>query len=386
MGDTRGHRLLVVDDDEALLRATARHLRKSGFDVTAATDGEEGVACLSEATFDVILSDISMPGMNGIEFLRKVREHDLDIPVLLMTGDPSLDTALHAIEYGAFGYVAKPFDPDELVTRLRRAATLHAMARLKRQALELVGIGKMGLGDVASWEARFSAALDKLWMAFQPIVDWPERRVVSYEALVRTDEPTLARPDDLLHVAERLGRLQELGRAIRARVAQQIERAPDGVAMFVNLHPSDFDDPQFLGDDCPLHAHASRVVLEVTERAPLQSVDHLAARVHRLRLRGYRIALDDLGAGYAGLSSFTLLEPDIAKLDMSLVRGIDSSSSRRRIVRAMIRLCRQLGIAVVGEGVETAAERDALVRLECDTLQGYLFARPARGFPAVAWS
>lgn len=385
MGERAASRVLVVDDDRMVARAAKRMLEDRGFEVTISDDGEEAVGLLRELSFDAILSDISMPGMDGIEFLRAVRQRDLDIPVLLMTGDPSLATAMHAIEYGAFGYVVKPPDPADLARRLQRAAALHGLARLKRQALELAGLAHMGLGDLASAEARFASALRGLWMAYQPIVDWRARRVVSYEALVRTDESTLARPDDLFGTAIRLGRLHELGRTIRARVAEQVPSVPEGVRVFVNVHPDDLGDEELLGDGCPLHAHATRVVLEVTERARLDALPDAAGTVSALRARGYQIALDDLGAGYAGLQSFMQLEPDVVKLDMSLVRGVDGDSAKRRIVRAMIRLCRQLGVPVIGEGVETAGERDTVVALGCDWLQGYLFARPGRALPDPSW-
>ena len=107
------------------------------------------------------------------------------------------------------------------------------------------------------------------------------------------------------------------------------------------------------------------------------------SRIARLRALGFQIAVDDLGAGYAGLSSFSQLEPDIVKLDMSLVRGIDSSSSKSSLVRSMVQVCtRDLGMRVVCEGVETSAERDTLERLGATLLQGYLFAKPERGFRA----
>jgi EAL domain-containing protein (putative c-di-GMP-specific phosphodiesterase class I) len=103
--------------------------------------------------------------------------------------------------------------------------------------------------------------------------------------------------------------------------------------------------------------------------------------MRRLRNLGFRIAVDDLGAGYAGLSSFSQLEPDFVKLDMSLVRGIDASSSKSSLVRSMVHVCTQeLGMRVVCEGVETKAERDTLEGLGADLLQGYLFGKPERGF------
>jgi EAL domain-containing protein (putative c-di-GMP-specific phosphodiesterase class I) len=93
------------------------------------------------------------------------------------------------------------------------------------------------------------------------------------------------------------------------------------------------------------------------------------------------LAIDDLGAGYAGLSSFSILEPEFVKLDMSLVRGIDTSTRKQSLVRSMVVLCeRELAMHVVCEGVETKAESDTLATLGCDLLQGYLFARPSKGF------
>src|SRR5690606_21718759 len=100
--------------------------------------------------------------------------------------------------------------------------------------------------------------------------------------------------------------------------------------------------------------------------------------VPALRDRGYRLAVDDLGAGYAGLTSFAQLEPAVAKLDMSLVRGVDQHPVKQRIVAGMVQLCRDMGTEVVVEGVETEAERDTLLACGCDWMQGYLFGRPDR--------
>jgi EAL domain-containing protein (putative c-di-GMP-specific phosphodiesterase class I) len=96
---------------------------------------------------------------------------------------------------------------------------------------------------------------------------------------------------------------------------------------------------------------------------------------------GFRLAIDDLGAGYAGLNSFSQLEPEVAKLDMALVRDVHKQPTKLTLVRTMISMCRELGIQVVAEGIETAEERDALVWAGCDLLQGYLFAKPGPAFP-----
>jgi EAL domain-containing protein (putative c-di-GMP-specific phosphodiesterase class I) len=96
------------------------------------------------------------------------------------------------------------------------------------------------------------------------------------------------------------------------------------------------------------------------------------------------VAVDDLGAGYAGLTSFAMLSPEVVKIDMSLVRGIDQNPVTQRIIRSVVTLCRDMRVNLVAEGVETAAERDTLLALGCDLLQGYFFGRPAPTFLPVS--
>jgi EAL domain-containing protein (putative c-di-GMP-specific phosphodiesterase class I) len=130
---------------------------------------------------------------------------------------------------------------------------------------------------------------------------------------------------------------------------------------------------------------ASRVVLEITERSPLSDLEEVRERVTQLRALGFRIAVDDLGAGFAGLTSFAVLNPDIVKLDMNLIRGIETSTVKRRLVASVASLCREMEMLVVAEGVETRAERDVLSDLGCDLFQGFLFARPASTFHQPAF-
>jgi len=383
--EKHGPRILLVDDDEGVRRDYMKVLRRLGFVIETAADGQEAAELLSGSSFDVIVSDLSMPRMGGLEFLRTVRQHDLDVPVVLMTGQPGLESAVEAVEYGAFRYLEKPVDLAKLGEVVRRAASMHQMANLKREALELAGFEGKQLGDRASLDSRFTTALEQLWMAYQPIVHWPERAVFAYEALVRSSETSPMSPLDFLDDAERLGRLHDLGRRIRDRVARSAPKTSDAL-LFVNLHPFDLNDLELFSSTSPLAAIASRVVLEITERASLRGVSGLATKIGKLRQLGFRIALDDLGAGYAGLSSFTQLEPEFVKLDMSLVRGVDKDARKRSVVRAMTRVCaKELSIRVVSEGVETPEERDVLESDGCDLLQGYLFAKPDRGFPAPRW-
>ena len=377
--------VLVVDDEEAIRRAVSRLLQRHGFEVESAGDGEEAREVLERGKTDVVVCDIAMPRMDGMTFLKHVSRRDLDIPVILMTGAPSLDTAIEAIEYGAFHYLTKPFESEDLRRTVVRAAHLRRMAKLKAQALALSGLPGGRAGDLGSQEASFDRALASLWMAYQPIMRAEDRTVVGYEALMRSDDPGLPHPGAVLDAAERLARLPELGQLIRERATAPMLADEQRGLLFLNLHPRDLVDEHLVSRTAPLTALASRTVLEVTERASLDNLSDVRRRVERLRSLGFRIAVDDLGAGYAGLTSFASLEPDYVKFDMSLVRGLDRDPVRQKLMRSMNDLCVEMNIQTVAEGIETPAERDAVIDTGCHLLQGYLIAKPGRPFPDAAW-
>lgn len=370
-------RILIVDDEELILETYSERLREAGLETLTARTGREALAILSETHFDVVLSDIMMPDMDGIQLLRSVRGRDLDVPVLLMTGSPNPETGRQAREYGALSCLVKPLEGGELEQAVNAALLLHRMAKLKREALAHLGSQDRLVGDRAGLDARFGSALASLTTAYQPIVTAGDGSVYGWEALVRTGEQALPTPLALFEAAERLGRLEELGRAIRADVAGQLAPLDGRGSVFVNLHPHDLADEQLFSSEGPLARSASTIIFEITERASLDQIKDVPARVRSLRRMGFRIAIDDLGAGYAGLTSFAELQPDVAKLDMSLVRGVDREPIKQKLIGSMAALCRELGILVVAEGVETAAEAGVVRDLGCDLLQGFFFGRPA---------
>lgn len=379
--DQDGPLALVVDDDDALLRAHARVLTSAGYRVETAPDGLAAAQALERSSFEVILSDIDMPGMNGIQLLERVRAHDLDVPVVLITGSPSVETAIRAMEQGALRYLVKPVEVQALIKVANDAVRLHRIAKAKRQALDLAGGVDRFVGDRAGLAASFERAIASLHIAYQPIVAWSTRAIYAYEALLRSREPSLPHPGAVLDAAERLDRVHDLGRLIRAKAIEPHKMLPDGVLLFLNLHPADLLDEDLFLPTGALALLAKRVVLEITERASLEGIRDVRSRIASLRKLGFRIAVDDLGAGYAGLTSFTLLEPDIVKLDMALVRNIHQEPKKQTVVRTMITMCRELGIVVTAEGIETPEERDELAIAGCDLMQGYLFAKPAAAFP-----
>jgi len=385
--DTAGGRvrILVAEDDDLGRRLIQRILAAFDWDVVLVPDGAQALEKFAAEHFDVVLTDIFMPQLDGIALLRAIRERDLEVPIIVITGAPDMPSAIAAIELGAFGYLPKPFDIEHLRSLLGRAVQLSKMARMKRAAMNVMGSAHPRAGDRAGLDAVFSRAMDSLWMAYQPIVRAADRTLFGYEALMRSSEPALPHPGAVLDAAERLGRIHTLGQQVRARAAAPIVQCEPETCLFVNLHASDLADEALLDSGAPLSQIAPRVVLEVTERASLDDVPDVRGRVQALRAMGFRIAVDDLGAGYAGLTSFTLLEPDVVKLDMDLVRGIDTHRTKRSIVSSMVTLCHEMKSVVVAEGVETSQERDTLVDLGCDLIQGYLLAKPGPAFPEFTW-
>ena len=367
--------VLVADDEPDLRALFSDILQQGGLAVATACDSKGALSALREDDFDLVVSDICMPGGDGVEFLKQVHQQDPDLPVVLVTGQPSLETAIEAVGHGALQYLVKPVAPKALLEAVRRGLALRRRSSLRREAFEyLEGPKAQPPGD-RDVEDRFTRALLSLWMAYQPIVWAKDGTVYGFEALVRTAEPRVPDPGVLFATAEQLGRVWDVSGAVRALVAEGV--VPGAPPRFVNVHPFDLGDRRLYDTKEPLSAKARGVVLEITERTTLDSIPDIRGKVRDLRQMGFRIAVDDLGAGYSGLSSFAVLEPDVVKLDMSLVRGIHQEPVKRKLVSSMTTLCRELGVLVVAEGVETREESLVLTELGCDLLQGFYFGRPS---------
>jgi EAL domain-containing protein (putative c-di-GMP-specific phosphodiesterase class I) len=367
--------ILLVDDDQDLL-GTYRAALGNQYNFLTANNGLQALAVLGEHEVNLILSDISMPDMDGVELLKEIRGRDLDVPVVLITGDPNVESAIQAVDYGAMKYLTKPVNVSQLQQVVANGLGWSELANAKRDAHKLVA-GTPGMAaDRAGQIARFERAMGSLYLAFQPIVSVETARPVGFECLLRCDEPSLQSPPDFIRVAEELGRIHEVSRAIRAKALAVLPEVPDDAALFVNLHSTDLDDAELFDPSTCFGLAASRMVLEITERESLQSIASAGEKVHSLRDMGFRIAMDDLGAGHNGLAAFARLSPEVVKLDMALVRGVERESHKHGLIGIMREYCRKQGILFIAEGVETRSELDALLELGCDLFQGYYFAKP----------
>ncbi|BBK37820.1 hypothetical protein STAQ_28980 [Allostella sp. ATCC 35155] len=222
---------------------------------------------------------------------------------------------------------------------------------------------------------------DRLFSALQPIYR-PDRTLYGHEALLRGREldGTVIPAAPLLAAAAETQLLSAVDMAARRLALETHARAGAG-AIFVNFDPSGIDDPA----DClrdtvacvgELGLRPDDVVFEVTESGAVRDRDHLRGILRYYRDAGFRVALDDVGAGFAGLSMLLEVQPDVIKIDMALIRGIDRDRYRQSVVGHLIGIARDVGALSVAEGIETEAEMDWVVGAGIDLLQGFLLGRP----------
>ena len=207
---------------------------------------------------------------------------------------------------------------------------------------------------------------------FQAIVDLDCRAFVGYESLTRFADGT--RPDVRFLAADKVGMMVELERACLREQVVQARKLPQGSFLTLNVSPALAIEPEFLID---LLRTADRpVVLEITEHVEIEDYPRLMAALDRVRPMAM-LAVDDAGAGYAGLRHILELRPQYVKLDISLVRNIDTDPARQAMVTGMASFAQGVGCSLIAEGIETPEELATLRMLHIPFGQGYYLAKPA---------
>jgi diguanylate cyclase (GGDEF)-like protein len=228
---------------------------------------------------------------------------------------------------------------------------------------------------------------DRLKLVYQPMFDVSQNRIVGFEAFARwsPDGENWMAPGEFMALAVATGRTGELTRLVLARALSECRAWEQGLTLAVNLAPRDV-----MREGCPEVLEAivraagtspESIVLEVTEGALLGDPRRAAAQLERLREKGFRIALDDFGSGWSGLSNINALSIDFIKLDKRLVQALPTDPGARAIASTIVALAWQLGIQCTAEGIEDAAQAETARALGITLMQGYHFGRPG---PAAA--
>lgn len=277
-------------------------------------------------------------------------------------------------------------------TELLSAAT-RALQSAKQSGRNDIRVCSPDIVKTGSDEARIEVELvraietNELVLHYQPQVDARTGAMVGVEALVRWKHPVegLMPPSRFIPVAEARGLTASMDEWVLRSACQQLARWRDqGLRlprMAVNVSPRTFTDthlPQRLRSLCEgLRLPPQLLELELTERVLLETPDHTLRVLAQLREVGVRVAIDDFGTGYSSLAYLKNIRPQVLKVDRSFINGLPDDDDDYRITKAIVGLAHSLGLEVVGEGVETEAQRSMLAAMGCHVLQGYLFGRPA---------
>lgn len=381
-------RVLVVDDEATNRTLLELALTRAGLsEVVSIADARDVVGRCLDEHIDLVLLDLHMPHLSGFDVLADLREQlpaDTFLPVVVLTGDDSRDNRSRALQAGATDFVTKPFDLTEVLLRVRNlldAKALHTQVQRYNEVLE----SRLEERERAERQraeqrrqilARIADALDERCRrtVYQPIADLRTGDIVGFEALSRFSGEPHRPPNEWFEEAASVGCGAGLELAAARTALAALDQLAPNAFLSVNCSPSTTLDPGLM--DMLTQLPPDRVVLELTEHAPVDDYGPLLGVLERLRAQGVRIAVDDAGAGYAGLRHVLRLRPDVLKLDVVLTRDIDTDPDRRALATALVAFAEEIDAVVIAEGIETAEELRTLRDLGIRFGQGYHLARP----------
>lgn len=217
---------------------------------------------------------------------------------------------------------------------------------------------------------------------FQPIINLQSRSIYGYEGLIRGpgDSP-LGSPQRLFETAARCNRLVELDLLCRKTIISQFARLNLPGCLFINIDPLTIVSNKFKPGETMRFAgrngiDSNKIIIEITETRPIENTAIMEKAVNHYRSMGFRVALDDLGAGYAGLKLWSEIKPDIVKIDRHFIQNVNDDKVKQEFIRTILTTATSLGGTVITEGVETVQEYAVLRKLGIIMAQGYYFARP----------
>jgi EAL domain-containing protein (putative c-di-GMP-specific phosphodiesterase class I)/FixJ family two-component response regulator len=389
MSEVRATNVLVIDDHRFQRSVLTRMLKAIGIaSVLEAEDGA-GALALVRAQRDslmLIITDVDMPEMDGLEFLRRLAEEAPRTPVAIHS---ALDRALlKSIEVMAAAYGV------ELIGVLEKPATEHALSGVIQRALERTANPKQLVADADAAQLDEAVKHHEFEPWFQPKVALRSGRVTGAEVLVRWcrlhADPLP--PDRFLTLVRESGLMRSLTLAVAARSAEylgQVGPRGKGFTLSLNICPTLLDDPDFAASLARVLTRAGatpeEVVLEITESAAARNQGAALENLARLRMRGFELSIDDFGTGHSSLAKLVRTPFSELKIDREFVTRLPTDPSARTLVESIVSIARRLGLRTVAEGIETEAQREMLIDLNCDMGQGYLFARPMAAADWLQW-
>jgi EAL domain-containing protein (putative c-di-GMP-specific phosphodiesterase class I)/DNA-binding NarL/FixJ family response regulator len=376
--------VLIADDDANVLGALAEVIAAAGgmTVVALAGDADEAIEAAVREALAVAILDVKMPAGGGARAAREIAARAPGVRVVALSAHDDRESVASMLRAGALGYLVKGAPIDEIIEAVERAArglaslSGEVVASVAGELEEQLGAQERRAEDREARVDEVQAALQPgaIRPVFQPIVDLETGDVVGYEALARFELEPRQPPDAWFRAAAEVGLLEDLEFAALRPAVARFADLPRGTYLSLNISPASALSDRL--SEALVGIPPGAVVLEVTEHAEVADYDALRAALAPIRLRGGRLAVDDAGSGFASLRHILLLEPSIIKVDISITRDVDSDRARRALASALVSFGREMEISLIAEGIETAAELEALRALGVRHGQGYFLGRP----------
>jgi EAL domain-containing protein (putative c-di-GMP-specific phosphodiesterase class I)/CheY-like chemotaxis protein len=373
----RRSRILVVDDDPSVARVLTRVAQRLGFEATAVIEPGQVVARVERLQPEMILLDLSMPGLDGVEILRALALGRSRAQICLISGaDRDVIDAARDLGHELGLQMAEP---------LRKPLGREQIERTLR-AIAPAGTHR-GTGSPEPSVADLDEALraGNIVPHYQPKLDLASGRMTGVEVLARWNSAKLGvvSPGRFIPLAESSGAINRLTDAIARRSFEELAglgEASNKLGIAVNLSPRLLHDLVYPDHLLTLALERGidpdRVTLEITESEAMRNPTRYLDILVRFRLKGFHLSVDDFGTGFSSLVHLYKLPFEEIKIDRTFVADLRESQEARVIVKAMIALGRGLGLSVVAEGIEDGETAETLVRFGCDAGQGYHFGAP----------
>ncbi|MGY4819421.1 EAL domain-containing protein [Pseudomonas chlororaphis subsp. piscium] len=384
-------RVMVIDDHAFQRSVTTNMLRQAGcYEVFDAAGGEQALALLYQiGHIDVAIFDLRMQDMDGLEFVQHAGASGLVDAVIIgdaLTADMRRAirqiTGLHGLEF--LGDISKPFQNLPLERLLLGQLNASSVPRTSPPVVELA----------SESEVRQALFLEQLQPYFQPKFNLRTGDVASVEVLARWDHPEkgILPPSVFIPVLERCGLMEELlASQLHAGLKLQKQAWERGysINLAFNLETRQLSNQHFTARIRSILADRSMpgsgLTFELTESGLLEISATTLENLVRLRLMGCGLSIDDFGAGFSSLQRLCQLPFNEIKLDAEFVRGLNHEPRCRAVIVSTLALGETLGMSVVVEGIETEAQREALLELGCTLGQGYVCAKPMAGSEFLGW-
>ena len=368
-----GKTILIVDDESAVSQLLNVLLTSQGYATKIAASGRQALDSVS-SDIDLILLDMVLPDLEGIKVCQQLKSNSQtkDIPIIAISGKQNKSDRIESLYTGAEDYLIKPFEPEELFARMDvilRRRNVKTSEGSSPQNQETIGELKRIIHE------------ESVNVRFQPIYFLKPIRLLGLEMLSRPQTTTpMLNPEIFFKTALKYGVYYEVEMIGWRKALKIVSENFDGKQkLFLNCDPYLVESDKFdtVKETFSHYGMSSNeIFLEITERSAVIAFEVFYERLREYRQDGFKIAVDDLGAGYSSLESIIEIRPEAIKLDRNLVNGVCGDSYKNSIVKLFVGFCKENDIICVAEGIETKQDFDALMGLGVDAGQGYYLCHP----------